>query len=480
MMICRSLPRFARPAFAILAVGMLVALPASARADLTADVEALLAAKPLARAQVGVQVIRLGQDPAGSAIVYARNPQLPLSPASNMKLLTTSAALERLGGGFRFRTILYQRGDDLVIVGDGDPTLGDAELLKPHGGTPTSLFEAWAEMLKARGVSRVNNVLIDDAVFDDAFAHPNWPADDLPKRYGAQVGGLNLNGNCLDFYLQPGQRGTVVSFRLDPPTKYAAISNACLSGGRSAVWLTRKPESNDVVLRGEINAPNGQPVSVTVHDPPMFFGTVLAETLRRGGVDVAGKVARERWAQVDTAVPLAAHETPIEVVLRRANKDSVNLYAEALMKRLGREASGQPGSWVNGREAIGQFLASRGVPAGEASVDDGSGLSKENRVSANAITRVLMGDFYSANREAFLASLAVGGADGTLEKRFTNDLRGRVYAKTGYIGGVRALSGYLRGRSGNWYAFSILMNGPLTGEARQIADKIVAAVDKND
>lgn len=456
-------------------------LPAApALADLTADINALLARKPLARAEVGVQVIRLGQDPAGSAVIYARNPSLPLIPASNMKLLTTSAALQGLGGDFRFRTVLYQRGEDLVVVGDGDPTMGDVELLRPHGWGVTTTFESWAALLKSRGVTSVGDLVVDDGVFDEAFANPTWPADDLHKRYGAQVGGLNLNGNCLDFFLSPGGRGTVVGYRLDPPTKYATIANSCLSGTKSAVWLTRKPQGNDIILRGEINAANGTPISVTVHDPTLFFGTVFAETLRSAGIEVNGRVVRQRGADVASAVPLAAHETPIEVVIRRANKDSVNLYAEALLKRLGHAHDGQPGSWANGAAAIAAYVAGRGVTPGECRIEDGSGLSGANRTSVNALSRVLLADYYGPNRQMFLDSLAVGGTDGTLDKRFRNDLRGRVYAKTGYIGGVRALSGYLRGRSGNWYAFSILMNGPLTAEARQIADQIVAAVDKHD
>ncbi len=466
----------------VFAAFLFLSFAAAAYADLTADVRALLSQKPLAKAHVGVQIVRLGQDPAGSAIIFAENAATPLAPASNMKLLTTSAALEKFGAGFRFRTMLYQRGDDLVIVGDGDPTIGDAEFLKPYGGGVTSLFENWADLLKSQGISHVRNIVIDDAAFDDVFAHPNWPADDLHKRYGAQVGALNLNGNCVDFYLNPGPRGTIVAYRADPPTKYIHVSNGCLSGTKSAVWLTRKPDSNDVILRGEINADNGEPVSVTVHDPGLYFAQVFAETLASAGIRVDGKAVRERGADVSSssATALAAHETPIEVVLRRANKDSVNLYAEALIKRLGREVSGQQGSWATGREAVGRFLASRGIDSAEYTIDDGSGLSEHNRVSANAITRVLLSDYYSPNRQVFLDSLAVGGADGTLEKRFRDGLRGRVYAKTGYIGGVRALSGYLRGRSGNWYAFSILMNGSLNSEAKQIADKIVAAIDKND
>lgn len=456
------------------------AIVTPARGDLRSDIDALLAQKALTRAQVGVQVIRLGQAPTGSAVVYARNADRPLIPASNMKLLTTSSALDALGGDFRFRTLLYQRGDDLVIVGDGDPTFGDAELLRPHGWGVTTTFERWAALLKARGILSIGDVVVDDGAFDDVFTHPNWAAEDLHKRYGAQVAAVNLNANCLDLYLTPGGRGTVVSYRLEPPTGYAAISNTCVSGAKSAVWLTRKPGANEVILRGEINAANPAPISVTVHDPAMYFGTVLAETLRATGIRVGGNVVRQRGAELSSAVLLAAHETPIEVVIRRANKDSVNLYAEALLKRLGRAYSGQPGSWANGAEAVTAYLAAAGVGSGEFAIDDGSGLSGRNRISANALTRVLMADFYGPNREMYLDSLAVGGTDGTLDKRFRNGLRGRVYAKTGYISGVRALSGYLRARSGNWYAFSILMNGPLTGEARQIADRIVEAVDKHD
>lgn len=450
-----------------------------ARADLGRDINTLLSREAVARAQIGVQIIRLGQDAADSTVVYSRNPTTPLSPASNMKLVTTSAALDRLGGDFRFRTTLYQRGEDLVIVGDGDPTIGDAELLRPHGWKVTTLFENWAELLRSKGVTRVAGVIVDDAAFDEMFTHPSWSPDDLHKRFGAQVAGLNLNANCLDFYLQPGTRGAVLSYRIDPQTRYATISNACVAGTRSAVWLSRKPQTNQIILRGEINAANGVPISVSVHDPAMYFGTVLAETLGRAGIEV-GRVERERWAVLDGATPLAAHETPIEVVLRRANKDSVNMYAEALLKRLGAAATGHAGSWENGREAIGQFLASRGVPPAEFAIDDGSGLSPRNRISANAIARVLVSDFFSENREMFLSSLAVGGADGTLGKRFNNELKGRVYAKTGYIAGVRSLSGYVHSRNGNWYAFAILMNGPLSGEARQIADRIVAAIDQND
>jgi len=460
---------------------LLLLLIAPARADLTNDISALLSARHMARGQTGVQVVRLGQDPAGSAIVFQHNATTPLAPASNMKLLTTSAALDRLGGDFRFRTLLLQRRDDLLIVGDGDPTFGDAELLRPHGWTATTTLENWAELLKSRGITRVGDIVLDDSVFDQVFTHPGWPNDQLHKRYAAGVCGLNLNANCLDFYLEPSRRGERVGYRTEPPAGFAAIANTCVAGAKNAVWLSRLPGEDKIKLGGEIDAPNRVPISVTVHDPAMYFGAVFAETLAAAGIRVEGTVRRESGATDPGATtPLAVHETPIEVVLRRANKDSMNLYAEALLKRLGRETSGQPGSWANGADAVRQFLLSRAIASSEFVIDDGSGLSKENRISANGITRVLMADFYSPQREMFLGTLAVGGSDGTLDKRFRDDLRGRVFAKTGYIDRVRALSGFLRTRKGNWYAFSILINGPVGSEARQTADKIVAAIDKND
>jgi D-alanyl-D-alanine carboxypeptidase/D-alanyl-D-alanine-endopeptidase (penicillin-binding protein 4) len=157
---------------------------------------------------------------------------------------------------------------------------------------------------------------------------------------------------------------------------------------------------------------------------------------------------------------LAVHETPIAQALARANKDSVNLYAECLAKRLGFAATGQSGSWENGTAAVGAFLKKAGVAETEFKLDDGCGLSKQNRISPNAIVRVLMYDYFSPNRQAFLSSLSIAGSDGTLEHRFANtDLRGRVFGKSGFVKGVSSLSGYLMARDGNWYAFSILMNG---------------------
>lgn len=452
--------------------------------DLAEDVRAIVTSKAAAKGQIGVQIVRLGASPSDSPVVAAHNAATPLVPASNLKLLTTSAALQVLGGDFRYSTQLLMDGDALIVLGDGDPTLGDAELLKKHGWTTTTLFENWAELLKSHGHFRVGEVIVDDSIFDEEFFHPSWPADQAHRRYAAQVAGLNLNGNCLDFFLMPGRRGEVVSYRTDPPTAYAKVNNTCVFGPRNAVWLSRELGTNHVILKGETNAANEEPISVSLHDPSLYFGTVLIETLRKNGIEVAGQVRRERrglngWSH---ATLLARHETPIEVVIRRANKDSVNLYAEALMKRLALGPRARPeggGSWALGRSALSAYLSALGVKAAERVIEDGSGLSRANRLSANAITRLLVADFFGPNRQMFLDSLAVGGVDGTLDNRFRDDLKGRVFAKTGYVANARCLSGFVRTKSDDWYAFAILINGPVGAEGRRIHEQIVAAIDRN-
>jgi serine-type D-Ala-D-Ala carboxypeptidase/endopeptidase (penicillin-binding protein 4) len=463
-----------------------------ARADLNSDVRAVLQDKALAKGETGIVLARVDENRAKPEILFRHNSDIAMIPASNLKLITTAAFLDRFGLDFKFRTILAQRGQDLILIGDGDPSFGDAELLKRVGWESTTVFSNWAAMLKKRGITSVRNVIVDDSIFDENFVHPNWPAKQQHFRYVAGVGGMNFNANALDFYLRLGAGGSVVSYTTDPPTQYATIRNDCVSGGENAVWLSRTPNTNLIDLRGTASSSNAVPISVTIHDPAMYAATVFSEALQIGGVKITGETGRERGVRAmlsDEQSPatqpsnrttvLAIHETPIAAVLARANKDSMNLYAEALCKRLGAETSKQPGSWENGTSAVAAFMKSCGIDPSEFNLDDGCGLSRKNEVSANAMAHILARTFASKNRDLYIASLSVAGIDGTLDKRFENsDLRGRVHAKSGYINGVSALSGYLKAKDGNWYAFSILMNG--VGDVatcKQLQEKIVKALD---
>lgn len=468
--------------------GLLVlALAAIARADLRGDIENILQDKSLQKSSVGIEVDRLGRSDLETKLVYEHEGRRPMTPASNLKLTTTSAALDRLGADFKFRTVLLLHDGDLVLIGDGDPSFGDADYLRRVNWKPTTVYENWANRLKSLNVTSVGNVIVDDSIFDEDFLHPHWPGNQIDHRYVAEVGGLNFNANCVDFVIQPTSPGARVEFSLEPSTRYATVDNLCTTG-QNEVQLGRKPGTNDIVLKGQ--APHGNPSiqSVTIHDPPAYGATVLAETLESLGIKVNGTVKRDRtMRQQRTKGPagewtlVAVHETPLAVALARANKDSVNLYAESLCKRLGHEVSGQSGSWENGTAAVGAFLKKAGVADAEFKLDDGSGLSKQNAVSPHALVRVLAHDFYGKNRDTFVNSLSIAGVDGTLDDRFRgSDLRRRVVGKSGFVEGVSCLTGLLKAKDGEWYAFSIMMNGVPHGGtsiAKALQEKIVKAID---
>ena len=465
--------------------------PPVARADLASDISVVLHDKLLSRAEESVDIIRLGATAADGHVIYKHNSDIPLIPASNLKVITTSAALDRLGPDFKFRTQLVWHDNDLILIGDGDPTFGDAELLTRVGWDVNTVFKNWAEALKNLKLPAVRNIIVDDSIFEEAGVHPHWPIDQVQKRYMAQVSGVNLNANCLDVFVRTTAPGETVNYILNPDTRYVNLQNTCVTGNENAVWLSRLAETNNIIMRGQARNSTDVPVSVTIHDPAMYAATVLAETFEAGGVNHSGDVHRDRTIrdQLKKAqacndkswVVLAIHETPIERVMARANKDSMNLYAECLGKRLGAETSGQSGSWQNGPASVGEFLKKVGVPEAEFKLDDGCGLSKQNAISANCMVTTLTYDYFNANSKMFFSTLSIAGVDGTLDDRFRGtDLRGRVFGKSGFVNGVSALSGYLHAKDGQWYAFSILMNGiPAQSNSaiKFLQEKIIRAVD---
>jgi D-alanyl-D-alanine carboxypeptidase/D-alanyl-D-alanine-endopeptidase (penicillin-binding protein 4) len=453
------------------------------------EIHAVLQDKLLHRATVGIEVVRLTSTAEHSHPIFRFNEDTTLIPASNLKLATTSAALDALGPDFKFRTLLVRVDNDLVIIGDGDPTFGDVEFLKRAGWDVTTVFKNWAQQLVKLQASSVHDIVVDDSVFEEASLHPNWPANQIDKRYVAEVGGLNLNVNCVDLTINPTAPGELVQYALDPPTQYLTINNQCRTGQENAVVLSRDPGTNNVLLHGETPPRGVALVSETVHDPSLFAATVFAETLQNAGIKITGTVRRDRtirqrhdagslrWTE------LAIHETPLTIALARANKDSMNVYAESLCKRLGYATSHQSGSWANGTAAVGAFLRKAGASPDQFHLDDGSGLSKLNNISPETICRLLTYDFLSPNRQTLMSSLAVAGIDGTLDDRFRgSDIRGRLFGKSGFVEGVSSLSGYLDARDGQWYAFSILMNGIphlSNSEVKLLQERIVKAVDNS-
>src|SRR5258705_7497939 len=204
-------------------------------------------------------------------------------PASNMKVLTTSAALNALGADFKFKTMLVQRGDDLVLIGDGDPAFGDAELLKKSGLSATTVFEQWATQLKGK-VFR--HVLVDDSIFEPSAIHPRWDARQFQNKFSAEVAGMTFNLGSVDLAVKSAPGGDAV-YRMTPATRYVAIRNTCVTGGRGGVIVTRQANSNEIQLKGGCTA-SEVTVGITVHDPALLAASVLAETMTAAGVRFSG------------------------------------------------------------------------------------------------------------------------------------------------------------------------------------------------
>jgi D-alanyl-D-alanine carboxypeptidase/D-alanyl-D-alanine-endopeptidase (penicillin-binding protein 4) len=476
---------------------LLVALliTGAGHAGLQQDVEALVRRTDLGDARIGVSIV----DTATGATLVRLNDDDAFIPASNLKLLTTGAALHTLGHDFRFETKLLRRGDQLVVLGSGDPAFGDPDLLNlmtMGDGQPMgveALLGVWVQAVQHEGMESVSSLIIDDRVFDRQFVHPTWPTDQLNRTYCAQVSGLSFHLNILTFYPKPSSGQRPIIGASTPAAPWLTIRNRASSqtepGKSDTVWIARKLGGNDLTFYGNVKHPYRTPrLHVTIDDPPAFFAKLLADRLDDAGVTVeAARSALPQDPEPDGDPIGPIIYTPIETVITRCNRDSENLYAEALLKRMGFQLTGQPGSWLNGssiiRHAVHERLDDPSIST-RLVIADGSGLSRDNRITPHLMTAWL----HSLNeddqlRDMFIESLSVGGANGTLRKRFrSNDMNGAVVqAKSGYINNVSCLSGFVTTPDGRRCCFSVLVNDlhvPVS-RAKQLQDNIVKTIARS-
>lgn len=468
-------------------------------------IESIVAAARLGDGVVGISVV----DAQTGESLAARQASMPMIPASNMKLLTTGTAVRVLGRDFEFRTTLAGDGDRLVVLGSGDPALADPVLLSELEPRRTvgDVIELLASAARAHAGdgTPVREVIIDDRAFDRQFVHPGWPEDQLNQGYCAEVAGINFHRNVLYVFPRPSPAGegrpAVLSVQPEAPWLEIEVKARTVLRGSNSVWLTRPREENRFTLFGDVRTPSQSPVPVTVHDPPRFLGEVLAWHLEQSGTLVAdpqrvpeparqgaARLVRRPGAEESFAgaTPLAVVRTPLGEILGRCNAESQNLYAEALLKRVGHHVTGQPGSWENGASAVRMSVTELLGPSHAAStvISDGSGLSRQNRVTPGTMTAWLAAMARSPqDGAAFIESLADLG-EGTLSHRF-RDARPKntLHAKSGTISGVRCLSGYLTApETGRRIAFSIMINNLPSGEptfaAVKLQEDVVLALDR--
>ena len=477
-------------AFLIAGLCLLV-WPGTALAGIDAQARAMINAADLRKTVVGLAAV----DVNTSQTIVTVNADEPLIPASNMKLITTAAALHLLGSDFTFKTELrlIDASPDaavLVVKGDGDPAFGDPKLMRLNDLDTESLLDRWVTAARQAGVLRIKALIIDDRVFDRQFVHPDWPVEQLNRWYCAEVAGLNFHDNCLDLFPQPTRMGQAPLVRMLPEADFIEVVNRAVTGNADTFWIGRPARSNVMTYRGKVKTRRTHPVYVTVHDPPVFFARLLAKRFDKAKVPIESIRRAADEDDLPAGRTLSRVVTDLPTVLARCNKDSQNLFAEALIKRMGHHFTGAGGSWDNGAAAVRTFLNNKlGARGAAITIADGSGMSRRNQVSARLLVEVLA----AAHRDPkigpeFLTSLSVGGEDGTLRKRFADDMAGRVYGKSGYINQVSCLSGYIvydadgSGAPSRIVAFSMLFNDfkyPVHAyNLKQIQNRLVRLIDQ--
>ena len=413
---------------------------------------------------------------------FAHQPQRPLKPASVVKLFTTAAALQRFGPDFHYETRVYLHEEELLVLGGGDPGLGDERLARRHGQPLHAELDDWARLLKERGLTRLKTIALDDRIFDRQLRHPDWPDAQATAWYQAPVGGINFNDNCLDarFTAQDGR----VTLLLQPDLPTSFFRNQLRAAVRHEPVATRAADQDIFEFRGPV-ARDDQFKPISVRRPTVFFGFALQHALEQRGVMLDGRVVRRMLTPTALAEAelLDVRSTSLRHILWRCNTFSQNMFAECLLKSLAAyepdgSRSGIEGSWEVGIRRLEETLWQLGIDLEGAILRDGSGLSHESRVTAEQVVQLLAHMRRHQQGDLFVASLAQPGQEGTLRHRrwAAPALQNRLRAKTGTLKDVRSLAGYVQRPDGRTLAFALLINGDSSPAIRvQFAEALAEA-----
>ncbi len=482
------------------------------------DIVQILAEPDAARGWWGIYVVSID---SGKQL-YALNQDKLFTPASNAKLFTTAAVLGLIGPSYRFKTTVESTGSfdkygrldsDLVLVGRGDPNLSGRSLpynLKTERKTPPiQVLQDLADQLVQKGLKFVDgDVVADDSYYVFERYGEGWSQDDLVWEWGAPVSALTINDNVIFVNILPADHpGERAFLNVTPFPEYYRIENRVLTTpqgtGPRKIYINREPGSNQLTIWGNIPQDDtGAGEALAIDDPADFAAKLFRELLEQRGVVIYGRPrtrhtelaslqtfsvttiasggAGEERAQTNPApLVLASYESqPVLEDLRVINKVSQNLHAELMLRLLGRE-KGASGSIEGGLEVLHGFLTDAGISPDDFVLYDGSGLSREDLVTPEALVELLVYAHKQSWGELFEDTLPVAGVDGSLADRFKNTpLQGVVRGKTGSLTHVNSLSGYATTQSGDHVAFCIVANNHTmpTKRALDVIDRMLLKV----
>ena len=433
---------------------------------LRAQVDQLLRSPALRGAHVGL----LASDAGTQALLYSRAADEDFVPASNLKLVTGSTALARLGTGFTFETTLASSGTlggdaidgDLVLRGGGDALLRAADL------------DAAAATLAQRGIRTIRgNLVLDTSYFDGPSYQRGWTWDDFPYYYAPLVSALALEENTIHLTVSPGAApGASAAIAATPQTSAFTIENDVLTGtsdAKDTVDIERTAEGN-IRMFGILplgGAPDA--IDAAVPDPVAYAGDVFRRALAAHGISLKGGLVR--GITPPGATTLWTHDSgPLPQILSEFWHESDNLVGEMLLKSLAVARAGAPGTTEPGIELEQEYLRGIGVDTATITIADGSGLSIYNLVTPRALVTLLLADWQSPYRDIMIDALPLAGVRGSLKSAYLGTpAQGRVFAKTGTMTHVSTLSGYIATRRHGTVVFSFML-GDALGDPVAFAD----------
>jgi serine-type D-Ala-D-Ala carboxypeptidase/endopeptidase (penicillin-binding protein 4) len=438
-------------------------LPVSPVARLEQDLLSATRMPGVSRASWGIAVQSLDRRER----IFALNAGTLLVPASVAKLVTVATAADAVGWDYRYTTTLRAAGPivdgvlagDLLVVGAGDPSIG---------GRAGDDLSTWVEGLKAAGIRRIEGRVVgDDDLIDEPRPQLAWAWDDLAYTTGALFGALNLAENRTSVTIAPGpSAGAPAIVTADPRLAFRLVTNRVTTGPAGSpplVWPEQRPGDPSLTVAGSIPA-SAPPValSIAVGNPTLWFASALKSRLIRDGIEVTGEAI-----DIDDVVPAPARDSATVVhshssrtlgeIAQPLLKDSINLYAEALMR-----LNAAPGVFPTNDaalEGLRQRLDVWGIPNTSYQLVDGSGLSRRDAISADAVLSLLERMADPAAQSPFVTGLPIAGVDGSLSTRMRGTAAEKnVRAKTGTMSNIRTLAGYVTTLDGEHLAFVVLIN----------------------
>ena len=453
--------------------------------ELGAQVDAIANRPEFSRSRWGILI----QPLSSTATLYSRDAQKYFIPASNVKLLTTAAALQKLGADFRIKTSVYSgENGSLYVAGRGDPSITEAQL------------KSLAQQLKRSGVDRVNELIGDDSYFQGSAVNPNWEWEDAQSGYGAPINSLIFNQNAIELLLSPQAIGQPLKVTFAEPklaNQWQIQNNSVTVAQNESEFIEVGREFDRPAIRvsGQLKVgAEPEPAYVAVVNPANNFLQHFQQVLAAEGIPV--KQALVASVSRNFNQELATVESPpLAQLVRETNRESNNLYAEVLLRLLGKVTDKKPlPQTLTGKMPVPQedtdeiglkelktALTQLGVNPNSYILADGSGLSRHNLISPEALVQTLRFMANSPAASIYRQSLPIAGESGTLKNRLSSTPnRVILQAKTGTLSGVSALSGYIEVPDYEPLVFSIIVNqsGLSAASMRSATDEIVLLLNR--